>query len=145
MKNWYSNLLAETTKEGRNAFVTALLIGIAAVVTSVVSAILVTQIGEQDWRAIAIPGFIGGLAVASLIAQRFARRNQVVLSVSLVVGMLCVAVLGISLLVSGLGLTLGVSVTLVILTISALTLSGSTALGMNAVGIIAGTLAARWP
>jgi GAF domain-containing protein/HAMP domain-containing protein len=139
MKNWFSNLLAETKQEGRNAFVIALVIGLAALITSIASALLAAGV-DNGWRVVAIPAFIGGLGIVSLFAERFARRNQVVLSMGLVVGMLCVAVFAISLLVSGLGVTLGVSVTLVILTISALTLSGPTALGMNAVGAIAGTL-----
>src|SRR5690348_16957434 len=99
MKNWYLKFLSHLTQQGRNAFLSALVIAIAAAIVATVSAYSVTQITDRDWRALAIPAVIGVLAVICLIAAELARRNRVGLSITLVVGMLSFTVLTISLLV----------------------------------------------
>jgi len=140
VKNWYSKFLSHLTQQGRNAFLSALVIAIAAAIVASVSAYSVAQITHPGWQAFAIPLVIGTLAIICLIAAWLARRNQVGLSITLVVGMLSVTVLAISLLVSGLGLTIGINVALVIVAISSLTLSGPAFRRTNSIGLATGLL-----
>ena len=125
MKNWFSQLFAQATEQGRNAIRLALTFIVAAFLAVLIFAYVAVQSGS--WQAYAVVAAFLGFFALEILVIKFARRNQLNLSGILLVVAVCYVVLAMTTFMSGIGLGLSIALTLVIVEIVFETLSGSLA------------------
>ena len=133
MKKWFSQLIDQTPKGGRNAVRLALTFIVAASLATLVFAYVAVQNGS--WQGyVEVAAFLGFFAIQALVI-RFARRNQLnAAGISLIVAV-CYIVFAMVSMMAGIGLGLSIALALVIVEIVFETLSGPLATRARLSGI----------
>ena len=133
MKNWFSQLFAQATEQGRNAIRLAITFMVAGFLAALVFAFVAVQSGA--WQAYTVvAAFLGFFAIQALVI-RFARSNQLNTAGIVLVLAVCYIVLAMTTFMSGIGLGLSVALTLVIVEIVFETLSDKLAHGARISGL----------
>ena len=125
MKNWFSQLFAQTTEQGRNVIRLALTFIVAAFLAVLIFAYVAVQSGS--WQAYAVSAAFIGFFVGEAVVIKFARQNRVDMAGFLLVGNVCYIVVAMTALMQGIGLGLTIALALVIVEIVFETFSGSLA------------------
>lgn len=125
MKNWFSQLFAQATEQGRNAIRLAFTFIVAAFLAVLIFAYVALQSGS--WQAYAVTVAFIGFFIGEAIVIKFARQNRVELAGAFLIGSVCYIVLAMTTLMGGIGLGLSIALALVIVEIIFETLSGSLA------------------
>ncbi|MBC7879072.1 MAG: GAF domain-containing protein [Anaerolineales bacterium] len=107
MKKWYSNLLAETNPQGRNAFNIAIIIIAALVVSLPIYIIAILQTGA--WQYYASLASLGVLSALSILGAIQARRNRINRAVGLMLAGTFFIIPFLTALYSGMGFMLGIT------------------------------------
>jgi putative methionine-R-sulfoxide reductase with GAF domain len=125
MNNWFSKFLANTSPAGRNVFRTALITILAALFSIPMYVYAALQSGA--WQVYAILTAVFVLMIVLVFSGLLARRNRVSFAVGLILGSIILIIPFITLLISGLGLVLSISLLFVSVLIIGQGLSGRTA------------------
>lgn len=133
MKNWFSQLFAQATEQGRNAIRLALVFIVAASLAVLIFGSVAVQTGA--WQAYTVvAGFVGFFTVEVLVIN-FARRSRGDVAGILLIAAVCYIVLVMTAMMAGIGLGLSIALAVVIVEIVFETLSGTLARRAGAVGL----------
>jgi GAF domain-containing protein len=122
MTNWFSQFLAQTPPQGRNAVRLALIFAVAASLAVLVFAFVAVQSGA--WQAYAVTaGFVGFFLIEALVVK-FARQDRVQFAGLLLIAGVCYIVLVMISLMEGIGLGLSIALAVVVVEIVFETLAG---------------------
>src|SRR5690349_8598074 len=133
MNKWFSQLLAQTPPQGRNAVRLALTFMGAAFLATVVFAYVAIQNGS--WQAYAVVAGFVGFFIFQAFVIRSARRGQFNTVGYLLVTAVCYIVLVMVAFMAGIGWGLGIALAMVIIEITFDTLSGVQATRSRIAGI----------
>ena len=122
MKNWFTQLFAHATDQGRNAIRLAFIFIVAAFLAVLIFAYVAIQTGA--WQAYAVTVAFIGFFIGEATVIKFARQNRVHVAGFALIGSVCYIVLAMTGLMDGIGLGLSIALALVILEIIFETLSG---------------------
>jgi putative methionine-R-sulfoxide reductase with GAF domain/CHASE3 domain sensor protein len=122
MKNWFSQLFARATEQGRNAIRLALVFIVAASLAVLIFIYVALQTGV--WQAYAASAAFTGFFMGEVLVIRFARRNRADIAGLLLVGSVCYIVLAMTAVMGGIGLGLSIALAIVIVEIVFETLTG---------------------
>ena len=121
MKNWFSQLFAQATEQGRNAIRLALVFIVAASLAVLIFGSVAVQTGA--WQAYTVvAGFVGFFTVEVLVIN-FARRSRGDVAGILLIAAVCYIVLVMTAMMAGIGLGLSIALAVVIVEIVFETLS----------------------
>ena len=140
MKNWFSKLLADTNKQGRNIFVIALItFGVSLLATPLY---IYLAVQDGSWQIYVLLGIAAAYMLASLQSAGLARQNRTDPALAWILGGFYFIVPLITAVTSGMGLILAVTQVLGALLIVRQALSGSRATRAFIGGVAAAILTA---
>jgi putative methionine-R-sulfoxide reductase with GAF domain len=122
MKTWFSNFTKDTSPLGIKVIYIALLFILSAMLSIPLNYFAYLQTGA--WQIFASMISLTILAIVSSYALNLARKNQVTLAAGVLIGIACLFIPFNSVLISGLGLVLGLSLFLTNAAIAGQTLEG---------------------
>ena len=133
MNNWYSNLLARTSEQGKRIFRTGLILLAASLAT--VFIVLFTLPSSNSLQFITIMATLAGFCVIQGFSAAFARINRVGLAASLITIGICIILPAFVAVFTGLGVIFSSTLLLIVASISGEILTGRSATRALLVGV----------